>query len=226
MNHNDIVVCDDAEQVASRAAEIICDAAQRSVRKTESFRFAFSGGSTPWRMFELLTTMAMPWHFTQLYQVDERIAPDGDPDRNLTQLLRCLEGISVAINAMPVTSTNLDMAAATYASQLPTAFDLVHLGLGVDGHTASLVPGDPLLDETRALVGITGTYQGHRRMSLTFPVLDAADQVLWLVTGAEKSPALEKLRAGDTTIPAGRVHARRTLLIVDKAALGEQGAAS
>lgn len=222
MNHDGIEVCLDAEQVASRAADFIYDMAQRSVAKSGSFRFAFSGGSTPWRMFELLAAMRMPWDATELYQVDERVAPDGDPERNLTHLLQCLEGISVSINAMPVTSANLDAAAATYASQLPTAFELVHLGLGVDGHTASLLPGDPLLDETRALVGITGTYQGHRRMSLTFPVLDAADQVLWLVAGSEKSSALEKLRAGDTSIPAGRVHPRRSLMIVDKAALGER----
>ena len=205
MNHDGIEVCLDAEQVASRAADFIYDMAQRSVAKSGSFRFAFSGGSTPWRMFELLAAMRMPWDATELYQVDARVAPDGDPERNLTHLLQYL-----------------DAAAATYASQLPTSFELVHLGLGVDGHTASLLPGDPLLDETRALVGITGTYQGHRRMSLTFPVLDAADQVLWLVTGAEKSSALEKLRAGDTSIPAGRVHPRRSLMIVDKAALGER----
>jgi 6-phosphogluconolactonase len=224
--HDGIEVCLDAEQVASRAARFVCESAQRSVAQAGLFRFAFSGGTTPWRMFSLLASMEMPWKATQLYQVDERVAPDDDPERNLTHLLQCLKGISVSIHPMPVTSSDLVAAAATYASQLPTAFDLVHLGLGVDGHTASLLPGDPLVEETKALVGVTGTYQGHRRMSLTLPVLDAADQVLWLISGAEKFSALEKLRAGDTSIPAGRVHPRHSLMIVDQAALGETGATS
>jgi len=94
----------------------------------------------------------------------------------------------------------------------------VHLGLGPDGHTASLVPGDPVLEVTDALVAVTQPYQGHRRMTLTYPALARADQLLWLVTGADKREPLAKLLAGDESIPAGRVVAARSVVMADQAA--------
>jgi 6-phosphogluconolactonase len=163
----------------------------------------------------------MPWEKVTIYQVDERVAPDGDPDRNLTQLERSLPaGGAADVRAMPVESGDLEEAAAAYASALPPALDLVHLGLGPDGHTASLIPGDPVLDVVDRDVAITGAYQGRQRMTLTYPVLNRARQVLWLVTGADKVDALRRLRDGDRSIPAGRVETREALILADEAAAG------
>jgi 6-phosphogluconolactonase/glucosamine-6-phosphate isomerase/deaminase len=145
------------------------------------------------------------------------VAPDGDPDRNLTQLAASLPP-GARVHAMPVDDADLDGAAAHYASTVPERFDLVHLGLGPDGHTASLIPGDPVLDVTDRDVALTGEYQGRRRMTLTYPVLDRAHEVLWLVAGADKVDALSRLRAGDRSIPAGRVTTAHQTLLADRAA--------
>ena len=153
-----------------------------------------------------------------LYQVDERVAPDGDPDRNLTHLRRSLGAAPARVVAMPVEEPDLDAAAASYAARLPDRFDLIHLGIGPDGHTASLVPGDPVLDVTERMVAVTAPYLGHRRMTLTYPALARADQLLWLVTGADKQAALAAMLAGDPSIPAGRVTAGRSLVLADPAA--------
>ena len=149
----------------------------------------------------------MPWGATELFQVDERIASPGSEDRNLTHMVL---GLSMdhqsALRPMPVTQRDLEAAARDYESSLPERLDLVHLGLGPDGHTASLVPGDPVLEVDDRRVALTGgKYQGHRRMTLTYPAIDSARRILWLVTGAEKRGPLAKLLAGDTSIPAGRV---------------------
>jgi 6-phosphogluconolactonase/glucosamine-6-phosphate isomerase/deaminase len=156
-----------------------------------------------------------------IFQVDERVAPDGDPDRNLTHLKESLPPMAtVDVRPMPVTAPDLEQGAAEYARSLPEAFDLVHLGLGPDGHTASLVPGDPVLRVTDRLVAVTGVYQGRRRMTLTYPVLEHAPSVLWLVTGADKTEALRRLRAGDPGIPASRISTENALLVADQAAAG------
>jgi 6-phosphogluconolactonase len=168
-----------------------------------------SGGKTPWAMFAELVHHDLPWAAVQIFQVDERVAPDGDPDRNLSHLRQALGPAPADVVAMPVTDADLDAAAAAYAARLPDRFDLVHLGLGPDGHTASLVPGDPGLEVTDRLVAVTGVYQGHRRMTLTYTALARADQLLWLVSGEDKREALRKLLAGDRSIPAGRVETGR-----------------
>src|SRR5205823_3468838 len=122
-----------------------------------------------------------------------------------------------------VESDDLDGAAARYAATLMTAagapptLDLVHLGLGADGHTASLVPGDPVLEITDRDVAVTGVYRGRRRLTLTYPVLDRARRILWLVAGADKAPMLRRLRDGDSTIPAGRVRSDRAVVVADAA---------
>jgi len=127
---------------------------------------------------------------------------------------------------MPVETADLDQAAARYAQILvavagsPPVIDLVHLGLGADGHTASLVPGDPVLDVTDADVALTRPYQGRRRMTLTYPVLNRARRVLWLITGADKAAMLGRLRRGDPTIPAGRVRQDDAVVLADRAAQG------
>ena len=216
----DIEVLPDAESVARRGAEFVAERAKSAVVDHGRFTFAVSGGRTPWAMFAHLAGR-MPWEKVTIFQVDERIAPDGDPGRNLTQLQRSLPaGGAADVRAMPVESGDLEEAAAAYASALPEAFDLVHLGLGPDGHTASLVPGDPVLDVVDRDVAITGAYQGRQRMTLTYPVLDRARQVLWLVTGDDKIDALRRLRDGDPSIPAGRVEARSALILADEAATG------
>ena len=216
----EIEILPDAESVARRGAEIVAAAAAEAVADRGRFEFAVSGGRTPWAMFADLAGK-MPWEKVTIYQVDERIAPDGDPDRNLTQLQRALPpGGAADVRAMPVTFHDLEAAATDYADSLPEAFDLVHLGLGPDGHTASLIPGDAVLGVTDRDVALTGEYQGRRRMTLTYPVLNRAQRILWLVTGEDKVDALARLRAGDESIPGGRVSTAHALVVADAAAAG------
>jgi 6-phosphogluconolactonase len=217
----EIDVLPDPDAVAERGAEFVAAQAQAAVADHGRFTFAVSGGRTPWAMFSHLAGK-MPWEKVTIYQVDERVAPDGDPDRNLTHLRASLPpGGSADVRAMPVGAHDLEAAAADYERSLPGAFDLIHLGLGPDGHTASLVPGDPVLEVTDRGVAVTGEYQGHRRMTLTYPTLNAARHVLWLVTGDDKVDALRRLRAGDHSIPGGRVAVAHALVVADAAAVGD-----
>jgi 6-phosphogluconolactonase len=204
--------------VAARAARYVAAQARAAVAARGRFTFAVSGGHTPWAMFAELTSEDVPWADVELFQVDERVAPEGDPDRNLTHLRESVGDVPARVHPMPVNDADLDAAAAAYATVLPQRFDLVHLGLGPDGHTASLVPGDPVLKVTDALVAVTQPYQGHQRMTLTYPALTRADQLLWLVTGGDKREPLAKLLAGDESIPAGRVLATHSLVLADAAA--------
>ncbi len=211
----------DAEAAALRGAELIANAAGAAIEARGAFSVAVSGGHAPWRMFELLGTHEVDWGAIDIFQVDERIAPEGDPDRNLTHLLESLPRAGAGrVRAMPVNDPDLEAAVARYAAALPAQLDLVHLGLGPDGHTASLVPGDPVLEVTDRPVALTGEYQGRRRMTLTYPAIEAARSVLWLVTGADKREGLAKLRAGDPSVPAGRVRAREATLLVSAEANG------
>jgi 6-phosphogluconolactonase len=206
------------DAVARKGARYVAARARAAVAEHGRFAFAVSGGHTPWAMFAALASEDVPWPHVELFQVDERVAPDGDPDRNLTHLRDSIGDAPAKVHPMPVTDADLDDAAAAYATALPQRFDLVHLGLGPDGHTASLVPGDPVLAVEDRLVALTQPYQDHRRMTLTYPALGRADQLLWLITGADKRDPLTRLLAGDESIPAGRVHAARSLIIADDAA--------
>jgi 6-phosphogluconolactonase len=210
-------VLPDADAVAGRAAEEVAEAAREAIEASGRFTFAVSGGRSPWEMFRELAAEDVAWDRVGIWQVDERVAPDGDPDRNLTGLAPIIPA-AADVHPMPVTDADLGPAAERYAASLPAAFDLIHLGMGGDGHTASLVPGDPVLDVTDRDVALTGEYRGRRRMTFTYPVLDRARKVLWLVAGQDKAAMLPLLLAGDPSIPAGRVDASDQLVVADRAA--------
>ena len=225
-----IEIFPDADAVAQKGAEIIAAEARAAVNARGRFIFAVSGGHTPWQMLRALATKDVPWDDVNVVQVDERVAPAGDPDRNLTHLYESLlEHAPVRreqIYAMPVEAPDLETAAERYAETLkkiagsPPVLDLIHLGLGPDGHTASLVPGDPVLNVTDSDVALTGAYQGRRRMTLTYPILNRARRVLWLVTGKDKVDALARLREADTSIPGGKIHQDQAVVLADQAAAG------
>jgi len=227
-------VLDDPDSVAQAAAATIAADARAAMAARGHFTFAVSGGHTPWIMLRGLAGEDIPWAGVHVFQVDERVAPDGHPDRNLTHLRESLLQHAPLrpeqIHAMPVESPDLKAAAAQYAVALreiggsPPVLDLVHLGLGPDGHTASLVPGDAVLGVTDADVAPTGVYQGRRRITLTYPMLNRARRVLWVVTGSEKVEMLRRLRDGDVSIPAGRIQREQALLLADRAAAGQLAA--
>jgi 6-phosphogluconolactonase len=223
-----IEVCANSDAVALEGAKLIANEARESVAARGKFAMAVSGGKTPWIMLRHLAQEDVPWNGVHIVQVDERVAPHGDPDRNLTHLRESLlEHAPLRpeqIYAMPVESGNIGAACAQYALTLETiagpspVLDLIHLGLGPDGHTASLVPGDAVLDVKDVDVALTGIYQKRRRMTLTYPIINRARLVLWLVTGNEKAGMLSRLMAGDSSIPAGRVRAVNSLVLADSAA--------
>jgi len=225
---------DGPDSVAQAAAATIAADARAAMAARGRFAFAVSGGHTPWIMLRALAGEDMPWAGVHVFQVDERVAPDGHPDRNLTHLRESLLQHAPLrpeqIHAMPVESPDLNAAATQYVDALraisgsPPVLDLVHLGLGPDGHTASLVPGDAVLDVTDADVALTGVYQGRRRMTLTYPMLNRARRVLWVVTGPEKVEMFRRLRDGDVSIPAGRIQREQALLLADHATAGQLAA--
>ncbi len=221
----------DADSVARAAAAFTAAEARAAVAARGRFVMAVSGGRTPWTMLRALAYEPMPWADVHVVQVDERIAPDGDADRNLTHLREGLLAHSPLapdhVHAMPVESADLEAACERYALTLleiagtPAVLDLAHLGLGPDGHTASLVPGDPVLDVTSEDVALTGIYQGRRRMTLTYPVLNRSRRILWLVTGHEKADMLPRLHDGDRSIPAGRISREQSVVLTDDAAAAQ-----
>lgn len=244
-----VIVTKDATAAAARAATVLANHIVAAQGARGRAVVAVSGGSTPWSMLRNLAGRALPWSAVHVVQVDERVAPDGDPDRNLTHLRECLAHVAATIHAMRVGSGEPEAAAQAYEQELAALYgrsagpsgraqpggpdgdttgrlvpvempvlDLVHLGLGEDGHTASLVPGDPVLLVRDHSVGVTEVYSGHRRVTLTYPVLAAARRVLWLATGEAKAEMVARLMAGDESVPAGSVPAARALLVADEAA--------
>ncbi len=217
MDH-ELIVVKDAAALAAEAASLVATIVHDVVASRGKFTLAVSGGHTPWAMFAELAQRKLPWEVVRIFQVDERVAPEGAPDRNLTHLRSSLGTALAAVVPMPVGESDLEAAAASYAAALPERFDLVHLGLGADGHTASLVPGDSVLDVRDRLVAVTGLYQGQRRMTLTYSGLARADRLLWLVAGPDKAGALVSLLGGDRSIPAGRVQAKQSTILADASA--------
>jgi 6-phosphogluconolactonase len=222
-----IEVFSDDESTARAAAKYIAGEAAAAVAARGQFVMAVSGGHTPWIMLRALASEELPWEHIHVVQVDERVAPAGHSDRNLTHLLESLAHSPLRpeqIHAMPVELPDLEEAVRRYTSTLrdlagsPAILDLVHLGLGPDGHTASLVPGDPVLKITEADVALTGEYQHRRRMTLTYPVINRARRILWLATGGEKAGMLARLRQSDQSIPAGKISQDRAVIFNDQAA--------
>lgn len=222
----EIEILSDATTVAARAASFVAAEARAAIAERGQFVIAVSGGTTPWQMLRALSSEQVPWEGFHIVQVDERVAPDNHPDRNLTHLRESLLSHAPLredqIHPMPVNEVDLASASSEYErtlrdlAGLPAVLDLVHLGLGADGHTASLVPGDQVLDVTNADVAATGVYQGRRRLTLTYPILNRARRILWLVTGEAKREMLARLRNGDTSIPAGRVAREHATVLADR----------
>ena len=223
-----IEVLSDADAVAKAAAQVIASDARAAVAERGCFLIAVSGGKTPWAMLRDLAGEELPWARIHFFQVDERIAPEGDPDRNLTHLRASLANTLIPpenIHAMPVNSEDPEEGAMEYAKILhelcgnPPVLDLAHLGLGPDGHTASLIPHDPVLTVCDRDVALTGLYQGRKRMTLTYPILNRSRKILWLATGAEKAPMIALLKDADPGIPAGLIEQEKALLLADAAAV-------
>lgn len=217
----------DAWSVAKRGAALLAEEARSSVAARGRFLLALSGGKTPWKMLQALAKETLPWDQVHIFQVDERVAPEGHPDRNLTTLREILLTLTPLgedhLHPMPVEEDDLDAGAAHYAETLriwggtPPVLDLIHLGLGADGHTASLLPGDPALGVEDRDVALTEPYFGRQRMTLTFPMINRARKILWVVTGIDKGPMLRRLQKADPTLPAGRIDQSNALLLTDTA---------
>ncbi|MDO8966424.1 6-phosphogluconolactonase [Algoriphagus sp.] len=217
-----------ADEVAKEAAIYIADRIRENVARKGSFTMAISGGRTPWEMIKELAKEDLHWEKVFLFQVDERIAPDAHPDRNLTQLFKAIEGTKLVLRLnifpMRVTANNLNEACEEYADHITRLtengkFDLIHLGLGTDGHTASLVPGDAVLAVQDKTVAITGdTYQGRHRMTLTYPLINQAAKILWVITGAEKAEMLNRLLHQDPSIPAGKIDQHHAIVLTEESA--------
>jgi 6-phosphogluconolactonase len=218
----DIEVVPDASALATRGAALITEVISNALEARGLAAVAFSGGHTPAPMFAELASHDLPWERVHVFQVDERVAPDGHPDRNLVALrANLLDRVPAHAHPMPVTAADLNSAAERYAAQLHAIcggiLDLVHLGLGDDGHTASWPPGDPVVDAPHD-VAVVGPYRGRKRMTLTPAAVNRARRILWLVDGADKADVLARLLQGDDALPASHVRRSDCLVLADEAA--------
>ena len=213
----------ETDRIASRAADVFAVAIRSAVELRGTCVLALSGGSTPAAVFAELATRDLPWDCVVITQVDERIAPEGDPDRNLTGQRAAFEGLPVRWLPLAVEGQIRSKLVETLdelkeVAGEPPIIDVVHLGLGSDGHTASLIPDDPVLDALDQSIAITNEYQGRRRMTFTRPMLDRSRLIVWLVVGADKAGALASLASGDTSIPASLLEPANSLILADPAA--------
>jgi 6-phosphogluconolactonase len=212
----DIVVAPDGQAAAIEAASWVARQLRNAVSRRGAASVAFSGGSTPALMLAELALLQAPWDATHIFQVDERVAPDGDPDRNasLLDVLRRLRPQSPTIHLMPVLEPDLGSAAVRYAALLPERLDVVHLGLGDDGHTASWPPGDPVIDADGS-VAISGEYKGRVRMTLTVHAVNTARRRMVLATGSSKAGIVERWMLHDPDLPVNRVNRSGALVVLD-----------
>jgi 6-phosphogluconolactonase len=239
------VVLPDVPSVAAATADRLIAAGRNAIRRRGRFMLALSGGTTPLTVCPLLVVpprvRQLDWSRVEFFFGDERAVPPDHPDSNYASeraaLLDHLPGVGAhQVHRMLGEATDLDAAARAYEMELratfgvtgphPPSFDLIWLGMGRDGHTASLFPGSQALEEKDRWV-VANWAPGPRawRLTLTFPVLNAAREALFVVTGADKADAFRAIRSGRTDLPAARVNARRTLWIVDAHAAGEALAA-
>lgn len=222
-----IEVMSDPDSVARRAAAVIAEHARAAFAARGRFSVAISGGYTPHAMLRMLGREEVPWGGVHVFQVHARITPLGTQDSNLPKLREVLMEESTMdpsqIYAMPTNSRDPNRDAANYAETLerisgrPPILDLVHLGLFADGHTASLFFGDDVLHDTRD-VAVTARKENRRRITLTFPLINRARSILWVVTGSDKTKALIQLETGDPSIPASGIRRDRVLVLADRAA--------
>ncbi|MCU1363409.1 MAG: 6-phosphogluconolactonase [Acidimicrobiaceae bacterium] len=218
MKH-DLRVYESVEELATASAAFVTQLLRDRDATKDPFTFALSGGRSPWLMLSELAHDEIAWKDVTIFQVDERAVPADDDLRNVKHIREALGSTRATIEPMDVENPDLDAASREYATKIPTRFDLIHLGLGPDGHCASLVPNDPVLAVSDRLVAPSGPYQDTMRMTLTYPALHRANQLLWLVSGEDKVDALAKLLDGDESIPAGRVEAAASMVMADRAAL-------
>jgi 6-phosphogluconolactonase len=208
------------DELPQRAAIWIADRVWSAVAERGVAHLAVSGGHTPRAMLRVLDGLPLPWHQLHIWQVDERVAPDGDADRNATDLVAALP--DRAVHLMPVTASDVEAAANEYDASLQTAcggvLDVVHLGLGNDGHTASWPPGDPVMDVTDRDVAMAGPFHERMRMTLTVSAIGRARAVMVLVAGSEKADAVARMLAGDRSIPAGHLPPEAVVLTDPEAA--------
>jgi 6-phosphogluconolactonase/glucosamine-6-phosphate isomerase/deaminase len=203
----EIHVSDDpASEAASWLARRLRDAARRRGEVT----IALSGGTTAPSLFAALVEREVPWHTVGVWQVDERVAPDGDSQRNAPQLAV----LPIRPRLMPVTARDLRAGARRYGASLPERFDVVHLGLGDDGHTASWPPGSEVASSRRA-VEVTAEFHGIRRMTLTARVVNAARSRVVLATGTAKADAVQGWLQRDPGLPITRVRSSGTRVFLD-----------
>jgi 6-phosphogluconolactonase len=217
---HELHVFDDAPALADAAAAYMAARARTVQARGATFTMALSGGKTPWATFERLARENLYWDATLIYQVDERVVGEDNDLRNLKNLRAAFSSTGAPIVAMEVDSDDLEEACRQYAALLPPFFDLIQLGIGPDGHCASLIPGDPVLAVIDRLVALSGPYQDTLRMTLTYPAIARANQILWLISGEDKREALAKLLANDPSIPAGRIGPVSSLVMADRAAVG------
>ena len=212
----------DAAAAARRVASLVAERARDAIEHRGELSLALS--KTPPELLRALDAEDLPWPSICVYQVDERVAPSGNPARNLTRILEELPPAAHAsLRPMPVEDPDLEAAAERYAAELPARLALIHLGLGSDGHTASLVPGDPVLDVRDRLVAATEEYEGRRRLTLTYSALEAASEIVWLVTGESKREPLARLLRQDSSIPAARVSNACQRVVADSTAAKHLG---
>lgn len=215
----EIRVAPDASAAAADAAEWIAGKLRLALRRRGTAALAVSGGTTPAAMFTVLVACELPWRDVTVWQVDERIAPDGSPDRNASQLA-VFDEVGAHVRLMPVGESDLNVAARRYADGLPASFDVVHLGLGDDGHTASWLPTDPVVDDAEP-VAMSGHYHGTRRMTLTPRVVNGARHRLVLATGASKAAAMRGWLLRNVALPIDRLHRSGTVVVLDASAASE-----
>ncbi|MDQ3176718.1 MAG: 6-phosphogluconolactonase [Actinomycetota bacterium] len=204
------------EEAAGFAGAWLADRLREAIGLRGEVSLAVSGGSTAPGLFAALAGEPdVAWPVVSLWQVDERVAPDGDPDRNAGQLDALPSAATVHL--MPVTVPDLSIACDEYAATLPEQFDVVHLGVGPDGHTASWPPGDPVAHDSHP-VAMSAEYEGRRRMTLTPDVVNAATWRLVYVLGAAKADVVASWLRGDDSLPIGLVEERSTVVVLDPGA--------